>query len=69
MPHTLVNISFQMEVGKPREKKCSLDICLTSRSLVSRLVLFLSGITFVFNFDPRMVVLQIFELPFPNGWF
>lgn len=38
-PHTFINTCFKIELSKPRWKNFNLDTCLTSRSLVSKLVL------------------------------
>ena len=48
-PHASKNARFEMEVGKPRETRCGLDMCLTLRSLVSRLDPFLLGINICFQ--------------------
>ena len=37
-PHTFANAGFEMEFYRPREKDFGLDICLTLRSSIPRLV-------------------------------
>jgi hypothetical protein len=37
-PHTFGNAIFETEFGKPMYKNFGLDMCLTSSSLISRLV-------------------------------
>ena len=57
------NIAFKMEFGKPRCRNFVLDMCLTLRSLVSRLVLLYWLEPSVSNSDRKWRFLSLAKLP------
>ena len=59
------NAGFETESGKPRYKNFDLDMCLTSRSLDSRLTPLLLSINIGFQLESEMVDLQGLKPPFP----
>ena len=56
--HMFENTSFEIEFGKPRSKNYSLDMCLTSKSSVSRLIPSFLIKTVNFQLQSKMALLH-----------
>ena len=56
-PHTFEIASYKMELGRSKQKSIDFDMCITSKSLVSRSVPLLMGRIVNFQLQSKMAVL------------